>query len=186
MARCGVRRLGLLVVVALAVCVGVLHARASRRVAFMGDSLTQGWSVPRENFGVHGQTTGQMLERFGRQVPGHGVVVILGGTNDTLLGLGQAETLGNLAKMVDLARAEGAEPVLGEVPPIYRGGGVWMPAVRSLDAGIVRLGAAKGVKVVDYFGALDGEEKAYSDGVHLKRRGYLRMEWALVRAVWVF
>ncbi len=165
---------------------GALHARASRRVAFMGDSLTQGWGLPRENFGVHGQTTAQMLARFGRQVPGHRTVVILGGTNDTLLGLGQTETLGNLGQMVDLARAEGVEPVLGEVPPIYRGGGVLLPAVRSLDAEIVKLGAAKGVKVVDYYSALDGEQKAYSDGVHLKRRGYLRMEWALVRAVWVF
>jgi len=83
--------------------------------------------------------------------------------------------------MVDRARALGVEPVMAEIPPIYKGGGRYLPAVRTLNAGIVRLAEAKGVKVVDYYEALEGHPDAYSDGTHLKRKGYLRMEWALVR-----
>lgn len=175
----------LVVLVAAAWVVVARGNHASEGVAFMGDSLTEGWAFPRTNFGVHGQTTGEMLGRFAGQVGGHGyrTVVILGGTNDTLLGLDARVTLGNLGAMVDLARSEGVEPVLGEILPIYKEGGKYQEAVSRLDAGIVGLGKAKGVKVVDYYGALRGHPEAYSDGVHLKRRGYLRMEWALLRVV---
>ncbi len=158
---------------------------ASSRVAFMGDSLTQGWSFPRANFGVYGQTTAQMRARFPGQIDSGGFlrVVILGGTNDTLLGLDREVTLQNLGMMVDEARAHGVEPVLAEIPPIYRGNGVYLRAVEGLDAGIVELGQRKRVPVVDYFSALTGQQRSYSDGVHLRRRGYLRMEWALVKTI---
>ena len=175
---------GLLVVlVALAVVLPQLN-HASARVAFMGDSLTWGWSFPRANLGIRGQTTGQMLERFPRQISAakYREVVILGGTNDTLLQLDPALTLSNLGRMVDLASAAGVRPVLGEIPPIYRQNGRYLGAVDALDAGILRLAAERHVAVVDYASALRGHPGAYSDGVHLKRRGYLRMEWALVRA----
>ena len=179
------RRVVLRVVVLVVVVwltVAVLN-RASARVAFMGDSLTQGWGFPRTNFGIFGQTTEQMAARFAGQVGGHGYreVVILGGTNDTLLGIDPEVTLGNLGRMVEMSQAEGVEPVLAEIPPIYRDGGRYLPAVRRLNVGITGLAQAKSVKLVDYFGALDGHPGAYSDGTHLKRRGYLRMELALIR-----
>lgn len=175
---------GLLVVLVGLILVAPRVNHASARVAFLGDSLTWGWSFPRVNLGVRGETTGQMLERFPRQIaPGaYREVVILGGTNDTLLGLDPAVTLGNLGRMVDLARAAGARPVLGEILPIYIQSGRYGAAVEALDAGIVRLGAERHVAVVDYASVLRGHPEVYSDGVHLKRRGYLRMEWALLRA----
>jgi lysophospholipase L1-like esterase len=180
-----VRRWVLRVVVLVGVVwlAGAVLNRASSRVAFMGDSLTQGWGFPRANLGVFGQTTEQMAARFAGQVGGHGYreVVILGGTNDTLLGIDPEATWGNLGRMVEMARAEGVEPMLAEIPPIYRDGGRYLSAVRRLNAGIVRLAEAKGVKLVDYFGALEGHREAYSDGTHLKRRGYLRMELALIK-----
>lgn len=162
--------------------------RATANVAFIGDSLTQGWSFPRVNFGVYGQTTGQMLARFPRQIDtgGYREVIILGGTNDILLALNRDVTLNNLGSMVDDARAHGVAPVLALIPPIYRGNGAFLPAVRSLDQGIMALGRQKGVPVVDYYSVLEGQRAAYSDGVHLKRRGYLRMEWALLKSADLF
>jgi len=161
---------------------------ASPKVAFLGDSITQGWDFPRINFGIRGQTTAQMLARFPRQVAGHGYrqVVILGGTNDTLLGVGQDVTLANLARMVDLARSAGVEPVLAEIPPLYYEDGRLLGQSRLLNARIRGLAAQKEVRLVDYYDALLGHPDAYSDGIHLKRRGYLRMEWALLHADNVF
>ncbi len=175
---------GLLVIlVALAVALPRLN-HASRRVAFMGDSLTNGWSFPRSNLGIRGQTTAQMLERFPSQISSaeYREVIILGGTNDTLLGLDPALTLSNLGRMVDLASAAGVRPVLGEIPPIYKESGRYLPAVQALDGAIVQLAARRKIAVVDYASALGGHPEVYSDGVHLKRRGYARMEWALLRA----
>ncbi len=160
--------------------------RASPSVAFIGDSLTQGWALPRDNYGVFGQTTAQMLDRFQQQVPGHDKVVILGGTNDTILQVDPAVTVANLGRMVDLARADHAEPVLAEIPPIYRDHGALQPAVDRLNAGIMQLASRQQVKLADYNRALRGHEDAYSDGTHLKRRGYLRMELALLRVINIF
>jgi hypothetical protein len=177
-------------ILAALLALGALIAtrQASARVAFMGDSLTQGWSFPRANFGIYGQTTGEMLERFPRQIDSGGFreVIILGGTNDTLLGVDRNVTLKHLGRMVDEAHAHGVSPVLAQIPPIYRGDGIYLPAVRTLDDGIVALGREKGVPVIDYFSALEGQRTAYSDGIHLKRRGYLRMEWALLKVAHPF
>jgi lysophospholipase L1-like esterase len=156
---------------------------ASPRVAFMGDSITQGWTFPRANFGIFGQTTAQMLARFPNQVPHRNfrTVVILGGTNDTLLGIDPAITVANLSRMIDMARAAGVEPVLAEIPPIYKENGRFLPAVQQLDRRIVALAAAKRVRLADYYDALLNHPSCFSDGTHLKRRGYLRMEVALLQ-----
>ncbi len=173
----------LAVLIALTIAFPWLN-HASRQVAFLGDSLTWGWSFPRANFGVRGETTAQMLDRFPRQISAHSYreVVILGGTNDTLQAVDPAVTLNNLARMTDLASAAGIRPVLGEIPPIYKDSGRYLGAVDRLNAGIVRMAEDRRIPVVDYASALRGHPEVYSDGVHLKRRGYLRMEWALVRA----
>ncbi len=181
------RALVVLSVVFVLIVLATTFNHASARVAFMGDSITQGWTFPRANLGIYGQTTEQMLERFPGQVarPSNGVqfreVVIAGGTNDTLLHLDPQVTLNNLARMVDLARAAGVEPILAEIPPILRNGGAYEGAVVALNAGIVELAQRKGVRIVDYFDALEGHESAFTDGVHLRHRGYFRMEWALLR-----
>lgn len=88
----------------LLIAVGCRVFKASAEVAFMGDSITEGWAYPRDNFGVYGNTTAQMVARFPAQVPGHHFkrVVILGGTNDVLLGIAPADTVDNLRKMANL------------------------------------------------------------------------------------
>jgi lysophospholipase L1-like esterase len=161
---------------------------ASAKVAFMGDSLTYGWTFPRANFGVKGQTTAQMADRFPEEVcwKGYKQVVILGGTNDTLLGVDPAVTLKNLDLMVEMARAAGVKPVMAEIPPIYADGGKLLPAVQLLDAGIVKLAREEKVPVVDYYDALSGHPELFGDGIHTGKRGYLRMEWALLKVDKVF
>jgi lysophospholipase L1-like esterase len=168
----------------LVVLAAIPFNHASSRIAFMGDSLTEGWSFPRANFGIFGQTTSQMLSRFPSQICGHGFreVFILGGTNDTLLGVDPQRTLQNLAAMVVAARTCGVDPLLGEIPPIYSSDGQFLPAVAALNLRIVALANQLHAPLVDYYHALLGHPEAYSDGVHLKRRGYLRMEYTLVRS----
>lgn len=157
--------------------------RASDRIAFMGDSITQGWNLPRVNLGIHGQTTEQMLERFPRQVLGHGYksVIILGGTNDVLLKISPDITIANLSKMVDLAKNANVEPTICEIPPIFLKDRDYNTQIEDLNRRISTLAAARKIKLVDYFDAIDHHPGFSSDGVHLKRRGYLAMERALLQ-----
>ncbi len=157
--------------------------RAGPRVAFMGDSLTESWSFPRVNLGMEGQSTAEMLARFPDQVLGKGYkeVVILGGTNDTLLGLDSEVTIRNLRAMADLATAAHIEPILAQIPPIYRTDRDYSPKVRTLNSRIVQLAVDKHLKLVDYYHPLEGHPEEYSDGVHLRHIAYWKMEYALAK-----
>jgi lysophospholipase L1-like esterase len=148
----------------------------------MGDSITQGWSLPRVNLGIHGQTTAQMLERFPRQVLGHGYrsVIILGGTNDVLLKISPDITIANLSQMVDIAKNANIEPTICEIPPIFLTDRDYKTQIDELNRRIVDLAAKQHIKLVDYFDAIDHHPGYSSDGVHLKRRGYFAMEKALL------
>ena len=104
------------------------------KVLALGDSLTAphgvkpgedwptllgqktGWVVI--NAGVSGNTSAQALERLPALLDEHQpqlVLVSLGG-NDMLRKLSQAETVANLGRMLDLARAGGAKAVLLATP----------------------------------------------------------------------
>jgi lysophospholipase L1-like esterase len=163
---------------------------APKDVAFLGDSITESWPYPVANLGVFGNTTTQMLNRFYRLIPGHGYrkVVILGGTNDVLLGIDPATTVKNLETMGNLATAQHAEPILCDVPPIdpgsrYFGGKDYGRRVLDLNNRIVRLAAIHHWKLVDYYSPLVGHPSLFSDGVHPKRTGYLMMELAFLRQI---
>src|SRR5436190_7500377 len=103
-------------------------AASEPRVVFMGDSITQGWTLPKPNYinrGVSGETTPQMLVRFRRDVIAlkPSAVVILGGINDIAGNTGPStiEMIeDNLISMVDLARANGIAVVLCSVLPANR------------------------------------------------------------------
>lgn len=172
-----------LLLVILSATLPLNHANSA--VAFMGDSITQGWSFPKVNLGIHGQTSSQMLARFPREIPGHGYrqVIILAGTNDILQHVDPSVTVSNLDAMARLAQNNKIEPVLAEIPPIYRDNGKLLPQVQALNAQIAQLASTRGLKLVDYYDALNGHPSGYSDGIHLKRRNYWRMEWALTRVV---
>ena len=161
---------------------------AGPHVAFLGDSLTHGWSYPAANLGIPGNTTAQMLERFPRQVFGHGytTVVILGGTNDVLLGVAPETTIHNLEELGDETIQQEAQPILCEIPPIFHDydpavSTNFDPRVRDLNRRIQALAAERHWKLVDYYTPLAGHPRYLSDGVHMKRVGYLAMERALLQ-----
>jgi lysophospholipase L1-like esterase len=157
--------------------------RASSRIAFMGDSHVEAWPLPRVNLGKRGQTTSQMLARFPGQVLGHGYqrVIILGGTNDVLLGVPPATTLSNLARMAELAQSGDVEPTLCEIPPIYRPGPDYNSQIQNLNSQIASLAASRHIKLVDYYDPLLNHRSYYSDGIHMNRRGYFTMERAILQ-----
>jgi lysophospholipase L1-like esterase len=164
--------------------------KGDKRVAFLGDSITQGWAYPAANFGIFGNTTQQMLERDAAVLAGHGYakVIILGGTNDVLLGIEPEITVSNLEKIALEVQRSGAEPVLCEIPPIFHSLKVddikdYSNDVRRLNGQIARLAAEHRWRLVDYYDPLRYHPHVSSDGVHMKRRGYLLMEIALLRAV---
>jgi lysophospholipase L1-like esterase len=166
---------------------GILTAdemnRASSHVGFLGDSLTVMWAFPRANLGIPGQTTSEVLARFNDDVPNQGYrkVIILSGTNDILHHVDPGITLANLETMANLTQQAHAEPILAELPPIFRDNGEYLPAVQSLNARIVQLATRRGFKIVDYYDPLTNHPGEFVDGVHLKRSAYLRLELALIR-----
>jgi acyl-CoA thioesterase I len=173
--------------VSLCIMTGCHMIKADPHVAFLGDSITQGWYYPTVNLGVHGNTTAQMLARYPRLIHGQGykTVVILGGTNDVLLGINPDETIQNLEKISQLTLQEHAEPILCEVPPIFHGihpddGKDYEPAVNTLNLRIAQLASTRHWKLVDFNTPLAGHRSYSSDGVHMKTRGYLVMEQSLI------
>ena len=99
-----------------------------RRVVFMGDSITELWTLaesfpgqPYVNRGISGQTTSQMLVRMFPDVIAlkPAAVVILAGTNDISRATG-AQTAdmvkANIQAMAQLAAANGIKVVLGGDP----------------------------------------------------------------------
>jgi acyl-CoA thioesterase I len=187
--RSAVATLSLLSASLLLLCAltGCRLVHSGPRVAFLGDSITEGWSYPTVNYGKHGDTTAQMLTRFPRLIPGHGyaTVVILGGTNDVLLKIDPNTTIANLEQLAQLTVQEHAEPILCEIPPIFHSFVLtdtrdYGPQVVDLNRRIAALAAAHHWKLTDYFTPLANHPRYSSDGVHMKRRGYLVMEEALL------
>ncbi len=168
----------------------VTWGKAAPDTVFFGDSLTEEWPLPTVNFGVYGNTTNQMLARFNEVTDGNfSRVVLLGGTNDVLLGIDPDITIRNLHQMIHLATEKKLETIVGELPPIYKDSGIYQPRVAALNARIrqeVQSWKASGapVELVDYNSVLNGELDGYaSDGVHLRHRAYVRMELQLLRVV---
>jgi len=164
------------------------RVKANSHVAFMGDSLTEMWTLPRINLGRYGQTTAQMLKRFPVDIANKNLhsVIILGGTNDILLGIDPATTVSNLGRMADIAASSGIEPVLCEIPPIYARQGTLAPQVAELNRRITALAASRNLRFVDFYDPLNGHPAYFSDGVHMRRRGYLVMDWTLEQKVSLF
>jgi lysophospholipase L1-like esterase len=176
-------------------------ARGENRVVFMGDSITDSWKLdqyfpgmPYVNRGISGQTTSQMLLRFRPDVIDlkPRVVVILAGTNDIAGNLGpiSLEAIeGNLASMVDLARANDINVVMASVMPIsdYNKNARGEQIVRSvqrppekiaaLNAWIRALCKSRDLVYLDYFSAM-ADDKGFlrpeiaNDVLHPNAKGY--------------
>jgi len=170
-------------------------AKDEKRVVFMGNSITDGWSdvcpeffsgKPYINRGISGQTTPQMLVRFRPDVINlkPKVVVILAGTNDIAGNTGPS-TLemieDNIASMCELAKMNGIKVVLSSVLPAFQY--PWFPEQKpaekivALNKWIKAYAEKNGFIYLDYFTPMadehNGLKKEYSeDGVHPNLAGY--------------
>lgn len=175
-----------------------LPPASSRRVVFMGDSITQAWAqLDPDRFthdvidrGIAGQTTPQMLLRFRADVLDlHPAVVhILAGTNDVAGNTGPTSIRAienNIQSMVELARAHHIRVILASITPASRY--PWRPevqpveAIRTLNDWLSSYAKQNGLVYVDYFRALDDGHggfiaKLALDGVHPNAAGYAVMD----------
>jgi lysophospholipase L1-like esterase len=184
-----------------------------------GDSLTTGYQSPTPDWpqiretpygtflqerlgasaivavsGVCGELTGEMVERFSRDVLARkpACVVILGGTNDLGWQAAPSDILRNLVRMYDLALSEGVRPVAVTVPSIRvpgdAGGGEgrsWLEGHlrrrQELNGMIRQVCSEKRLSCVDLFAATAEQDSGllaqpYSnDGLHLTTTGYRRL-----------
>lgn len=173
-------------------------APEDKRIVFMGDSITEFWSVinpeyfagkPYVNRGISGQTTPQMLIRFRADVIAikPAVVVILAGINDIAGNTGPA-TLdmisNNIFSMAELAKANQIKVILCSVLPAYDFS--WKPnqnpakKVVALNKMIKNYADANDILYLDYFSSMkderNGLKTAHSeDGVHPNKLGYETM-----------
>jgi acyl-CoA thioesterase I len=166
-----------------------------RRVVFMGDSITEFWASLDARFfsgpdfvdrGISGQTTPQILLRFRQDVIAlkPAVVHILAGTNDIAGNTGPMDlpaTEANIASMVDLARANGIQVVIGSVLPAaefpWKPGLNPGPKIVALNQWLKNYSAARHLIYVDYYsaltdGALGMRADLTQDGVHPTQAGY--------------
>ena len=178
------------VFIGLVIASSCKYVKAKPDVAFLGDSITQGWSYPKANFGKYGNTTAQMLERMPQVIDRSRfvTVVVLGGTNDVLLGIDPNVTIANLETLGLKIQQSGEAPVLCEIPPIFHNyvqtdKQDYFDRVQQLNKRIAELSNRHGWKLVDYYHPLLGHPDYSSDGVHMKRRGYLIMELALLHTL---
>lgn len=160
--------------------------KADANIAFMGDSITYGWSLPTTNFGVSGNTTTQMLGRFKFDVLGHGykAVVILGGTNDLRfltesLDAGVSDAVANLQAMAEEAESQNILVVLCEIPPLVDE----EDQVVAMNAAIIALAKAHHYRLVDYYTPMAGHPEYFVDGIHPNSYGYFVMQQALSKVL---
>lgn len=183
-----------------------LPAADENRIVFMGNSITEGWSLIDPNFfldkplinrGISGQTTPQMLIRFRQDVVNlqPKIVVILAGTNDIAGNTGPS-TLemieDNIASMVEIAKANNIKILLCSVLPVYDY--PWKPGLEpaqkivNLNKWIKEYSHNNDIIYVDYFTQMadvsNGLNQQYSeDGVHPSLAGYRVMEPIIEKAI---
>ncbi len=181
-------------------------APRQKRIVFMGDSITEFWSVinpeffmgkPYVNRGISGQTTPQMLIRFRADVIDlkPAVVLLLAGINDIAGNTGPSTEemiMNNIASMAELAKANHIKVILCSVLPAFdfpwRKGLEPAEKVVSLNKMIQQYADANKILYLDYYSAMVNDQKglnsAYSDdGVHPNKTGYEVMNPLVEKAI---
>ena len=183
-----------------------MPATGEKRVVFMGNSITEGWSnlypaffkdKPYINRGISGQTTPQMLIRFRPDVINlkPAVVVILAGANDIAGNTGPSTLemiADNIYSMAELAKANGIKVVLSSVLPAYdfpwRPGMEPAPKIAALNKMIKAYAMQHGCVYIDYYSAMVDERQGLKaeltyDGVHPNEAGYKIMSPLAEKAI---
>jgi lysophospholipase L1-like esterase len=175
-------------------------APISNVVAFMGDSITQLWDIPQYdttqptiNFGIDGQTTPAMLNRFDNEViaSAPGVVVILGGINDIVQydegDITTPPSIESITAMAAMAQSAGIKVILCSVLPTNIAPIPTLPLVAGIPATVdsfnqqlIALAAANGYLYADYYDEMlapDGTQNTalFMDQVHPNAAGYAVM-----------
>ncbi|WP_298136360.1 SGNH/GDSL hydrolase family protein [Flavobacterium sp.] len=176
---------------------------SSKRVVFMGDSITEFWKSndstffkdnPFINRGISGQTTPQMLLRFRQDVidlkPSK--VVILAGINDIAENTGPItirQIMNNIISMTELAQTYKIKVILCSVLPANAF--YWNPKlqpadkVMELNQRIKTYAQKHHIAYVDYYTSMVDDNKGLlkkygEDGVHPNAAGYKKMEALLL------
>lgn len=170
------------------------------RVVFLGDSITDGWSLeqyftgrPFYNRGISGQITGQML---GRTMPDvinlrPAVMVVLGGTNDLARGVSDSTIRSNLESIGMLAESANVFPIMASVLPVNDYRAEEHPRFRrtilrsperiaGLNRWLKTTCSSRGWMFLDYHSAMvdaDGRlrQDLSDDGLHPNEEGYKTM-----------
>ncbi|MDD5151650.1 MAG: SGNH/GDSL hydrolase family protein [Flavobacterium sp.] len=177
-----------------------------KRTVFMGDSITEFWSVtnpeffagkPYVNRGISGQTTPQMLIRFRADVIDlkPSLVIIMAGINDIAGNTGPSTLemiTNNIFSMAELAKANHIKVILCSVLPAYdfpwNKGTFPAEKIVTLNAMIKKYADTNGILYLDYYSSMVDEQKglqaAYSgDGVHPNKTGYEVMDPLVEKAI---
>lgn len=167
-------------------------SKAAIRVLAFGDSNVDGEGVaqpwpdkleialgqPVFRRGVKNEFTEQGLARFPGELeatnPTH--VCIMHGVNDGVNELDPSIPLGNLGRMVDLAKARGAEVIVATLPPVLTTGPWTQESINGrndLDPRIAPAMAAKGAKIARVSEAIgEGTSLMQRDGIHFNDAGH--------------
>jgi lysophospholipase L1-like esterase len=180
--------------------------RDEKRVIFMGNSITEGWSRFSPGFfeeksfvnrGISGQTSPQMLARFRQDVIDlkPSVVLILAGTNDIAGNTGYSTIemiMDNIMSMAELATLHQIKVILCSVLPAYdypwRKGLEPAGKILRLNSLIKDFAYSKGYIYLDYYSSMSDEkggmkEELSYDGVHPNEKGYKIMEELALPAI---
>jgi lysophospholipase L1-like esterase len=177
-----------------------------KRTVFMGDSITEFWSVtnpeffagkPYVNRGISGQTTPQMLIRFRPDVIAlkPDVIVLLAGINDIAGNTGPStlEMISdNIFSMAELAKVHQIKVILCSVLPAYdfpwNKGSFPAEKIVRLNSMLKNYADANEIMYLDYYSALVDERKGLkatyaNDGVHPNKAGYEVMARLVEKAI---
>lgn len=125
------------------------------------------------NYGNSGEITSTMLSRLSSHMAStpSKYVLILGGTNDVILGVSQATTLSNLSDMIELVRDAGREPIIGTLPPLL--GGIRSSKNANIILVNEQIKAFKDIPVADHYSVLidDWPQNTSGDFLHLGTLG---------------
>lgn len=172
-----------------------LKSNSGKRIVFMGDSITEGWSGIYPDFfqnknyinrGISGQTTPQMLIRFRADVVdlNPSTVIILAGTNDIAENTGPSNVkmiTDNIFSMSELAMAHKIKVILCSILPVYTYSWKDIPDPPSYIVEVNNMlknyCVNHNLQYVDYFSSMANKKKGLGkelseDGVHPNEKGY--------------